>query len=381
MDEYGFWVYVGPKTGGCEGYREPQWDALIDDMAEAGMNSLVICISCKYKGYKSRLSYLQNDQDPANANIASNNELVRYAIRSAHRRGIKARVQSILNCYAREGFDVPIPENAWIPPYKAFKFDLDSPTIFERAMEQAVEIVELFPEAEGLSVEFEGHAIFYKHRIAPYNAWAAKLNRPAYEDLMKRPPNPRDYPWREIREYTSWRTCECLREIQSAVRAKGFRGDLSTITACNNTNGVVVMETDMELFRQHAHDWTAVTYDYDRWQNRLASTEFNMAYPKRLGLTTYFLARGVMTWGNWEKSWMPISFEDLWRQDFEDALDSGVDGLFLFEADAFTNGPHVDAKFLKQKGFADGFAARGKLLQLGKEMGLSKSSRTSKSAS
>ena len=50
MKEFGFWVYTGTGTGGTEGYGEPQWDGLLDDMAEGGMNSLVICIGCKRIG-------------------------------------------------------------------------------------------------------------------------------------------------------------------------------------------------------------------------------------------------------------------------------------------------------------------------------------------
>ena len=71
MKEFGFWVYTGTDTGGTEGYREPQCDGLLDDIAEGGMNSLVICISCKRRGYRSRLSYLANDQNPLVANAAT----------------------------------------------------------------------------------------------------------------------------------------------------------------------------------------------------------------------------------------------------------------------------------------------------------------------
>ena len=48
--EYGFWVYVGPQTGGVEGYREQDWNILLDDVAEmlrkcaAGQGNLVINI-------------------------------------------------------------------------------------------------------------------------------------------------------------------------------------------------------------------------------------------------------------------------------------------------------------------------------------------------
>ena len=370
MNTFGFWVYTGPKTGGCEGYREPQWDVLLDDMAAGGMNALTICISCKYKGYRSRLPYLAHDQDPANAVIASDNDLVRYAIRAAHDRGIRVWVQSILNCYAREGCDIPIPEDASLPTYKAFKYDLDSPTVSERAVEQAEEIVDLFPDVDGLSAEFEGHTTFFRHRIPLYDVWAKEHGSPSYAELMRKPPNPRSYPYTHIRAYATWRTCECLREIDGAVRSRGFRGGLSTICACAHQGGAYVMETDMSMFRDQAPGWIAVTYDYDRSERRLAGADFNMVSPKALGIPTHFLGRGVMTWGSRQDGDMPVRLEEHWRHDFEDALAYGVDGLWMFEADAFTDGPHTAADELRKQGYASGVEARKSLLRIAGEVGV-----------
>lgn len=371
MNTFGFWVYTGPQTGGCEGYAEAEYDALIDDMAGGGMNSLVICISCKRKGYRSRLPWLQHDQDPANVVIASDNEIVRYAIRRAHKAGIRVHVQACANCYALEGFDIPVPEGAWLPSYGAFKYDLDSPHIQDRAVEQCEEIVDLFPEADGLSVEFEGHNILYEHRIASYDAWAEEHDYPAYDQWADRRPNPRVYPCREFRAYTTWQTCTLLKRIEAAVRAKGFAGDMSTIAGSNgNTLGAYITEVDYPIVGQMLSDWIVIPYEYDRWKQRLSSADCCMVMPKAHGLTTHFLARGVMTWGHWCDDYPTIPIEEHWRADFEDALQYGVDGLWMFEADAFTDGPHADAAKLREKGFANGIEARRTLLALARECGV-----------
>lgn len=371
MREFGFWVYTGPNTGGCEGYREPEWDALLDDMAAGGMNSLAICVSCKRKGCRSELPYLQNDQDPSNVVIATDNGNVRDAIRRAHARDIKVWIQTIANCYWFEDFDIALPEGASLPSYGSFKYDLDSPTIQERAVEQCEEIVRLFPDMDGFSVEFENHDIFYRHRAAPYNAWAEESGRPSYEELAARPANPRSYPFREIREYTTWQTCELLNRIESVVRDAGFAGELSSICGGNGSvAGTYASQTDYAVFRETAPHWIAIPYEYSRWRGRLASADCCMVEPKRAGITTYFLGRGVMTWGNWVDDWMPVSFEEHWRADFEDALAYGVDGLWMFEADAFTDGPHVDKGWLRKKGLADGTAARRKLIEIAGEVGV-----------
>ena len=58
------------------------------------------------------------------------------------------------------------------------------------------------------------------------------------------------------------------------------------------------------------------------------------------------------------------------RMDFEDALNYGIDGLWMFEADACTDGFHVRKDLLKLNGFAPPADARRKLLRIGREMGV-----------
>lgn len=56
--------------------------------------------------------------------------------------------------------------------------------------------------------------------------------------------------------------------------------------------------------------------------------------------------------------------------DFEDVLKYNIDGLWMFEADAFIDGPHVEKSGLQKKGFSDGVEARKKLLSVAKDTGL-----------
>lgn len=363
MKEIGFWVYTGTRTGGCEGYGERQWSTLLDEMAAAGMNSIVICLNCKRQGFRSRLPYLQNDQNPDNPVIASNNELVHFAIAEAQQRGLKVWIQLILNCYVMDGFDIPLPSDACLPGYGAFKFDLDTPQIKERALERALEVIELFPQADGLCVELEGHSTMYAHRIEPYNSWAKDNARPAYEEVYTLAPNARLYPHEAIREYSTWQQLELLHAIEGEAASRSWRGEYSAIIGTGNQKGAYLLETDLEMWARQAANWTMVPYDYDRWRNRGASRDFCMSYPKSLGLETCFLGRGVMTWGHWEKDAPTFDLRQSWQRDLEDAVATGVDGLWFFEADAFTDGPHADSKVLRQYGFESGAKARHALLE------------------
>ncbi|NQT14004.1 MAG: hypothetical protein HQ582_14715 [Planctomycetes bacterium] len=337
------------------------------------MNSLVICVSCKRKGYRSRLPYLQNDQDPANTVIASDNATVQHAIRRGHKLGVKVHIQSCVNCYAKDGCDIPIPPKAKTSLFDAIKFDLETPTVFERAIEQCEELVDIFPDADGLSVELEVHNVLYAHAAQAYDAWAAANGRPSYRELRDRPPNPRVDLNEEVRAYTTARACELYTEIEKAVRARGFRGDLSAICGSSARTGAYTTECDFGLFAEKTPHWIAITYEYARCLHRLAAADFCMAWPKSFGLTTHYLGRGVMTWGMAREDWMPVSFEEHWRRDFEDALTHGVDGLWMFEADAHTDGDHACVEGLRQKGFADGREARLKLLALADQMGVPQS--------
>jgi len=87
LSEHGFWDYTTPGAGGMEAFEKPDYLALLDDMAAARMNSLLICPKWSTTGYQSRLPYL--DQQPSNKVIRSGNELLRWALAEAAKRGIK----------------------------------------------------------------------------------------------------------------------------------------------------------------------------------------------------------------------------------------------------------------------------------------------------
>lgn len=351
-----------------EGYEQADWDRLLDDMAAGGMNSLVICIRWKTTGYRSHLPYL--DQDPTHTIIASNNELLRYVIEEAHKRGIKVWLQTPLNVFCTKESGLPVPEGAPLKPNRwFFKYDLDSPLIEDRAIEMCEEIIDLFPQIDGLSVETEGGYIFYPHRIAHYDAWAATHDRLSHDQLY----NPvcydcRVYPYEHWRAYATWRTARVLDHVKSAVRAKGFKGELSHIVESWRNSGTFQYALDLDVYRQKAPEWIVVPYEghYDRTERRLTSADNCMTYPKELGLTCYYLGRGVMTWGKE----LSIPLHDHWRRDMEDALQYNVDGLWMFEADVHRDGAHVTRAGLQRYGFDNGRQARRHLLDLGRELGV-----------
>ena len=364
LQEYGFWVYVGPQTGGVEGYRERDWDILLDDMAAGGMNSLAVAIRWRTTGYRSKLAYL--DQDPAHTIIASDNAILHHVIREAHRRQIKVWFQASLNAVQTQPYGVPLPEGV-AGPRDFFFYDWDTPVVADRAAEIAAEIVTLFPEIDGFSAEAEDTFVSYPHRIPFYDAWAKAHGQISYAELRAQQWNPRCYCPALWRTYTTHRNCEVLRQIEHAVRNKGFKGWLNTICETWADVGAFNMAVDLDVFRKEAPDWIAVTYEYNRWRRRLSCADVCMLYPKEMGLTLYFLGRGVMTYGA-EK--LPIPFADHWRLDFADALQYGIDGLWMFEADACTDGFHVRKDLLRLNGFATPAEARRKLLQIGREMGV-----------
>ncbi|MXZ35707.1 MAG: hypothetical protein F4Z21_10875 [Acidobacteria bacterium] len=86
LREHGFWDYTTPGAGGMESYRQEDYLSLLDDMAGAGMNSLMIYVKWLTTGYRSRLSF--QDQSPDNPVIASDNSLLRRTIEEAGKRGI-----------------------------------------------------------------------------------------------------------------------------------------------------------------------------------------------------------------------------------------------------------------------------------------------------
>src|SRR3990170_4996917 len=87
----------GPAAGGMERFAQKDYILLLDDMAAAGMNSLVICPKWMTTGYRSRLPYL--DQTPDNPVIASDNALLRLAIDEARSRDIKVWLLAVVNMF------------------------------------------------------------------------------------------------------------------------------------------------------------------------------------------------------------------------------------------------------------------------------------------
>ncbi|MEN6603237.1 MAG: hypothetical protein ABFD86_12550, partial [Bryobacteraceae bacterium] len=168
LAEHGFWDYTTPGAGGMEAYGKDDYASLLDDMAGAGMNSLLICPRWSTTGYRSRLKYL--DQLLSNRVIASGNELLRWVLDEARKRKIKTWLSAFV-C----GFDSRV---YGLKPYRTMKmsidgepameigsYDLDTPGVAERAVEIFDELVSEFPMAAALNVELEDSGMELPHRI------------------------------------------------------------------------------------------------------------------------------------------------------------------------------------------------------------------------
>jgi hypothetical protein len=359
LAEYGFWDYTTPAAGGMEHYRRKDYLCLLDDMAAAGMNSLVMVIKWMTTGYRSRLPWL--DQEPANAAIASNNKLIRFVIEEAHRRAIKVWLGAVVTEHIAQTYG-PTPHHGFTiyvdgQPRQAAVYDLDLPNVVERSVAIFEEIVRFFPQADGLMVEVEGGDLFGPHRIAPYNGWAdnhGKLradnngNCPAYG------------------EYTVFRRCTVLRQIEQAVRALGFTGTLATICETISGEYSTYQMVNLREFAKITPDYAVVTYNYSRWQRRLSATDYCLIQPREYGLRTYYMARGVMTWN---KKWrspqpkLPMSLPEHWAIDVEDVSRFRPDGFWWFGTGALREGAHVDLTELQRAGFKDGRHTRTQLIK------------------
>ena len=174
--QYGFLDYTTPGAGGMEHYERDDYISLLDDMAAAGMNSLVMVIKWRTTGYTSRLPWL--DQEPTNPAVAWDNGLVHFAIREAQERGIKVWLGAVVTQHIIEKYGASIHRQYEIfvdgQPRRAAIYDLDMPQVAERAVAIFDEIVELFPQADGLMVEVEGGDRLAPHRVEPYDTWAVE---------------------------------------------------------------------------------------------------------------------------------------------------------------------------------------------------------------
>lgn len=364
LREYGFWDYTAPGAGGMEHYGADDYVRLMDDMADARMNSLVIVVKWLTTGYRSDLPWL--DQEPGNAVIASDNELIRTAVAHAHRRGLKVWLGVVVTESAVASYG-PTSYKRFLPhvdgrPVETSAYDLDLPGVAERSEAMCEEIVTLFPEVDGLMVEMEGADLYGPHRVAPYNRWAEAHGK----DLAEA-----DGTCPAFQTYTTFRRCEVLREIARAVQALGFKGDLATICDTINEEYQTYQQVDLREFAKRTPDHAVVTYSHSRWRRRLAMSDYCMVQPREYGLRTYYLGRGVMTYN---KKWhspqpkLPLSLPEHWAIDVEDVSRYRPDGFWWLGTGALREGAHVDLSELRRMGFQSGEDARRQLIEAGRAL-------------
>ena len=364
LNEHGFWDYTTPGAGGMESYAQEDYLSLLDDMAGAGMNSLMIYVKWLTTGYRSRLPF--QDQSPENPVIASDNSLLQRTIEEAGQRGIKVWLGGAVTyfdpsrfgadpyrTYTRlSGFDLPVEVGL---------FDTDTPGITERIVQIYEELVELFPGAGGLEVELEGAGVENPRRIPLYDRWARENGRPPFAELGH-PFNPRTFDVPDWRDYTTDSRLRVLRAVEKAVRAKGFRGDLATICETGSSSYALGQAVNLKRFQRRFPHWVATTYEYDKWNHRYGMMDLCIDHPKREGLQVSYLPRGVMTWGNrWP---LPIALAQSWRMDLEDIRRFKPRGVWWFGSGGGSEGAHVSLARLKESGYGSGAEARRALLEL-----------------
>ncbi len=372
LKEIGFWDYTCPLHGSLEHYSYEDWDVLLDDMAEGGFHSLVLGIKWITTGYRSKFDWL--DQDLRIAAIASDNATIHYALEQARRRGIKTWLLVVGTIFPVKEFGL---NPNWVPKdardfygIEVGYYDIDHPGLQERMIEMFEEIVGLFgKQADGLVVELEFCDREEPHRIGLYNEWAKENDRPDYESIKKIDLQPRSFPFGHWRDFTTVRRGMALKVIEDAVRGAGFCGELSTITELENGQMVLIGNTNLEILRNAIPHWSLVTYDsiYDRNMNRLASMDFCILQPKRLGFEVNFLSRGVMTFLE-----PTSSLEEQWRMTLEDAATHKPDRLWFMGSDARLDGIVCSNIKLPLWGFTEGRAARRKLMEMAASAGLVK---------
>lgn len=364
LAEHGFWDYTTPGCGGMERYREDDYRLLLDDMAEAGMNSLVICPKWKTTGYRSHLPFMDQVQD--NLVIASDNAPLRYAIEQANKRNIKVWLLACVNYFNPEKFGDFRP--IWVREvHLADKssiaigvYDSDTPVLAERAALICEELVELFAGIGGLIVEMEKDNFEMPYRIALYNAWAKENGRPSFEQIGH-PFYPRRATLSAWRDYTTGRRLEIMKVVERAVRDKGFRGDLAMVCGLGGDNYERCAEINLEMFGDRLADWSTVHYEYTNAVHRYTIKDFGISLPKSLGIRSYYLARGVLTWGM--QTLRGIKLEDHWQMDVEDFQLFRPYGAWWFGCGSRNDGYHTSLSTLQSIGYRDGVEARRALLK------------------
>jgi hypothetical protein len=364
--EVGFWDYTCPHHGSLEHYTEADWDVLLDDMAANGFNSLVLGLKWLTTGYRSRLSWL--DQDTNCTAVASpDNKLLHYALQNARKRGMQTWALVVATIFQRPYFDLPGGSFYWTPGWSDdfVVFDPDVPGIGEHIDALFSEVVELFgPELDGLVVELEFCDGDAPHRIPIYNEWAAANNRPDFATIKNIRLEPRGYPFTHWRDFTTSRRILTLQSVERTVRSKGFTGKLSSIIEMDNQPMVVMGNVNLPMLQAALPHWSVVTYDsvYDRARNRVATIDFCVTQPQALGLEVNFLTRGVMTFG--VTADLVPNLERQWRMSLEDAAAHNPERLWFMGSDCRLDGWVCSSLRLPEWGFTDARTARLRLLQM-----------------
>jgi hypothetical protein len=369
LEEYGFWDYTTPGAGGMERYTRDDYLLLLDDMAKAGMNSLLVCIKWYTTGYRSKLPYL--DQTTDNPVIASDNSLLRTVIEEAHHRGIRVWLGAVFTfqrvdvfggtphrTFQNVGPDFQLPGT--IGAYVS-----DDPMVTGRGREMIAEMVTLFPEADGFEIEVEDSGVETPNRIPLYNEWAKQNGRPSF-DRIGGPLNPRSLDMPNWRDYATHARIQLVKEIQSSARSAGFDGEFGMICETDVGPYHVAHEVNLEEVQKAFPSLKAITYDYGKWRHRSAVMGFCIDLPKRHNMKVCFLSRGVMTW---YPTWpLPMHLEESWKRDAEDVASHKPEGFWWFGSGAAGEGAHVSASRLSRAGFASGVEARRTLIHVAQEV-------------
>lgn len=363
--EYGFWDYTTPGAGGMEHYEREDYERLLDDMSEAGMNSICVLPKWLTTGYRSRLPFL--DQHAGNPVTRSDNALLRDFLTGANKRGIKPWLGVVIAMYPVEHVKTPAIE---VLPAESGSlklgvaigvYDLDCREVWDYAPQVLAELLAEFPCVEGLAIEVEWAGMALPHRIPLYNHWAAVNNQPAFEKINN-PLNLRLMnvtPWRM---YTTQRRIEFMRHLRAAV--SGYRGEWAMLCETGRTPYLMTQEVHLDHLAKECPWCAAVSYEcmYDKSVYRLGMMELAIEAPKQAGLKAFYLPRGVMTWGHWP---MALTLEESWRRDVEDIMRFRPQGVWWFGSGCTGrgHGTHVGIDRLRQAGFADGDQARRRLLE------------------
>ena len=366
--EHGFWDYTTPGAGGMEGFANADYQMLLDDMSAAGMNSVCVVVKWLTTGYRSRLKFL--DQSAANPMIASDNQLLLDFFQQARVRGIQTWLAAVVNMFPVD----QLKSTPWHASTEAFRgelqikygiYDVDSAEVQDCAIQVFEELTELFPDVSGFVVEVEHCGIEAPHRIPLYNEWAEKNGRPRFDQiahpLQARLPDLS--PWRD---YATHRRIELMHRIESAVTRKGFRGALAMLCETGRQPYLLTQEVNLEEFKRSCPDWSAVTYEYsyNKSLNRFGMMELCLEEPKKAGLKTYYLPRGISTFAYPETWPMALTLEQSWQMDLEDIARFKPDGVWWFGSGTVSDrAAHCELPKLRQSGYKDGHGARRALLK------------------